>query len=218
MRSVLWIVGLLVAATPVQMSECTGDDDVTPVPTPVPTPASELNWYYTCGDPVCSGYTPPEGDIPLCTDQKEGAPCSVEGEMCDPQDGCNALMVCAAEDPKAYGCPISRRAYKEDINYLDEQAKARIHDELMRVKLATYHYKGEDETAPSRLGFIIDDAPNSPAVLPSKERVDLYGYTSMTVAALQVQSRQLEKLQQEIAAMKQELEATHKQLEQCKAR
>ncbi len=209
MRASFWIVGMIVAATPLQVSECPPADDDTP------TPAPELYWYSTCGDPVCSGYTPPAGDIPLCTDQKEGAPCTVEGEMCDPQSYCNALMVCAAEDPKAEGCPISRKAHKHGIQYLDRQAMSQVHDTLMEMKLATYHYNGEPETAPARLGFIIDDNEESPAVLPSKERVDLYGYTSMAVAALQVQSEQIQALQREVATMKKDLEKTRSDLAQC---
>ncbi len=214
MRSAFLLVGLLVAASPMQMSDCGDDDD----DTMTPTPATELYWYYTCGDPVCSGYTPPEDDIPLCTDQKEGQPCTEEGAMCDPQDGCNALMVCAAEDPKAYGCPISRRAYKYGIDYLDQDGMQRLHDELMSMRLATYHYKGEDPSAPSRLGFIIDDNPESPAVLPGKQRVDLYGYTSMAVASLKVQEKQIETLRQEVDALKKALEATRQQLNRCQTR
>ncbi len=209
MRLSIWFLALSAVATPMQFTNCGGDDD---------DDTTTYTWYYTCGDPVCSGYTPPAGDIPLCTDQQEGDPCYVEGDMCDPQSDCNALMVCAAEDPKADGCPISRKAYKHDIEYLDASAKARYHDALMEMKLATYHYNGEPDTAPPRLGFIIDDNENSPAVLPSKERVDLYGYTSMTVAAVQVQARQIADLQREVEAMKKELETTRETLARCQAK
>jgi hypothetical protein len=38
-----------------------------------------------------------------------------------------------------------------------------------------------------------------------RDRVDLYAYTSMTVAALQVQAEQIDALQREVAALRQEL-------------
>lgn len=205
MRPVFWILALSTAMLPLPLGQCGADDDDT----------TDLQWYTTCGDPVCRGYMP-QDEIPLCSDQKEGSPCNTEGMMCDPQDECNAMMICATEDPKTGGCPISRRSYKEDIQYLGAPELNRYHQELMDVKLATYRYKGQSAETPERLGFIIDDREDSPAVLPSKERVDLYGYTSMAVAALQVQSKQIETLQQEVEKLKKELEATEKTSKQCK--
>ena len=70
----------------------------------------------------------------------------------------------------------------------------------MSVRLATYRYKpgvtGEDA---QHLGFIIEDMPQgSPAVLASRDRVDLYGYVSMAVAALKVQERELDALKKRV--------------------
>ena len=61
-------------------------------------------WRYTCGDPVCVGYTPKPG-IPLCTSQAFGNRCEDEGVTCDPQDDCNRLLVCSVEDAGVLACP-----------------------------------------------------------------------------------------------------------------
>lgn len=53
-----------------------------------------------------------------------------------------------------------------------------------------------------RLGFLIDDDPASPAVRPDGERVDLYGYTSLAIAALQEQQAEIDALKAEVEALK----------------
>ncbi len=168
-----------------------------------------LRWYMTCGDPVCRGYTGPFDDIPICTDQVEGSPCDEEGDLCDPEDECNRLMVCARSDPTDVGCPISEREHKRDIRYLSDKEEDRVRDELLELRLATWRYIQGEQPTPERLGFIIDDVlegvPDAPAVRPDGERVDLYGYVSMAVAAIQSQGRQLDALTKEIA----ELRALH---------
>lgn len=192
------------------ISQCNGGDDDT-------SPPSKLTWYYTCGDPVCSGYNP-SGNVPLCTTEVAGESCTTEGATCDPKSDCNSLLVCAASDPtqEPGGCPISQKALKRDIHYLDATGLKQYRDELMQVKLATYQYKASPPNSPNRLGFMIDDKPESPAVLPNKERVDLYGYTSMTVAAVQVQAQELELLKQEIAALRAELRTAQAKNPACK--
>lgn len=172
------------------------------------TTPTTLKWYLTCGDPVCRGDTPSAG-VPLCTsDQKVGESCTIKDQTCDPQSGCNARLVCTDHDPRAVGCPISSRRFKDDIEYVNQQGLEQLARQVDQVKLAHYHYK--TETPDKRhLGFIIEDAPNGPAVEKDRDRVDLYGYTSMAVAALQVQSKQL-------AAQKAELEATRRELADLK--
>ena len=54
----------------------------------------------------------------------------------------------------------------------------------------------------STSGFIIDDVVPSPAVQQSGERVDMYGYQTMAVAALQVQARELAALRREVEELK----------------
>ena len=172
--------------------------------------ATALAWYMTCGDPACSGYSGPFEGVEACTDEELGAVCTEDGATCDPEDSCNALVICAAEDPKDQegGCPISLRAFKRDIRYLSTDDRSALRDAVLGVKLARYQYKDALPGTPDRLGFLIDDQPTgSPAVLPSGRRVDVYGLTSMTVAAVQAQQAELDALRAEVAALRAEVEA-----------
>jgi hypothetical protein len=99
-------------------------------------------------------------------------------------------------------CPISRRAYKEDIRYVDTDARQQLYADLLRFRLARYRYKGAAGSGPPRLGFIIDDAPGSPAINSDGETVDLYAYMSMAVAALQEQAQQIERLKSEVVRLR----------------
>jgi hypothetical protein len=180
----------------------------------VPPERSELKLFATCGDPVCG--IRPHGDpaIPAClSEQVPGAACGTAGARCDPcpgcdaARGCNQYLVCASRDPQAGpgGCPISRRAYKRDIRYLGDGELARYEAALLRVKLATWRYKHDPGRA--RLGFIIDDlaGADSAVAVEGGERVDLYGYTSLAVATLQRQAKQIADLQRELAALRRQL-------------
>ena len=69
----------------------------------------------------------------------------------------------------------------------------------MSVRLATYRYKSDDAT---HLGFIIEDSPNVPAISPSHQTVDLYGFASMLLATSQAQSRRIETLEREVARLR----------------
>lgn len=172
-------------------------------PPPADMSAGKPLWYKTCGDVVCRGYTAPMG-VSRCTAEKLGDSCATVGQQCDPMDSCNALYRCATSDPTMQpgGCPISRQKYKTEISYLDEGEQQRFADELHRIRLATYRYK---TGGPTRLGFIIEDQEQSVSVDAGRDRVDLYGYTSMAVAALQVQERKIQALQKEIADLKKAL-------------
>jgi hypothetical protein len=100
-------------------------------------------------------------------------------------------------------CPISRRAYKTDVAYLRPADVEQLRDELMRFKLATYRYRDEPAARAEHLGFMIDDvAPSASVTGRTGNTVDLYGYTSMAVAALQVQAGQIEALQREVKALR----------------
>lgn len=149
---------------------------------------SGQNWYFTCGDPVCTGYRPPSG-VARCTSESPGQACAVEGSRCDPMDGCNRLLVCAPSDPRLAGCPISSRRFKRDLHYLTEAEREACAREVRGIRLARYRYEGSDEP---RLGFILEDDPPATAVDREREMVDLYGYSSLAVAALQVQERRIE--------------------------
>jgi hypothetical protein len=115
-------------------------------------------------------------------------------------------------------CPISRAKYKTDIDYLDSSEERRLHDDLLGMRLATYRYKRDEADGRRHLGFIIDDVGPSPAVAPSGERVDLYGYTTMAVAALKTQSEELARLKRELGELRQELAQVRSQgaLQSCR--
>jgi hypothetical protein len=174
-----------------------------PDPAPADMSAGKAQWYKTCGDPVCRGYTAPMG-VARCTSEKLGDGCTPVGQQCDPMDGCNALYRCATTDPTMQpgGCPISRQKYKTEIAYLDDGGRQRFADELQRIRLATYRYK---TGGPTHLGFIIEDQEPSVSVDAGRDMVDLYGYTSLAVAALQVQEQKIKELQQELADLKKAL-------------
>jgi hypothetical protein len=97
-------------------------------------------------------------------------------------------------------CPISRAVYKKDIRYLRPEDERRMRDELLAFSLAEYQYLHEDDDAP-HLGFIIDDVEPSRAA-PGGESVDLYAYTTMAVAALKEQQREIDALRKEVERLK----------------
>lgn len=68
------------------------------------------------------------------------------------------------------------------------------------MRLATWRYK--QDPSKQHLGFIIDDNEQYHAVDPARDMVDLYGYTSLAVAALQVQAREIEALRREVAELR----------------
>jgi hypothetical protein len=167
-----------------------------------------LNWYSTCGDPVCG----PNSDVatgqPPCTEtQSEGGGCDAAGTLCDPGVGCGTNLVCASSDPKLApgGCPISRARFKRDIEYLTDSEREQLAEELLATPLATFAYRG---ARPRRqLGFVIEDIEPSPAVDGQRDRVDLYGYTTMAVAALQQQAVEIERLRRELRELRHEVQA-----------
>jgi hypothetical protein len=103
-------------------------------------------------------------------------------------------------------CPVSTARAKRDIAYLSPVDEGRLRDELLGVRLARYRYKAGDPS--THLGFIIEDMPTgSPAVLASRERVDLYGYVSMTVATIQQQQEQIDRLEREVSRLSRDCRA-----------
>jgi hypothetical protein len=75
------------------------------------------------------------------------------------------------------------------------------------MQLATYDDTHEAPAEQRHLGFIIEDDPHSSAVFVGRERVDLYGYASMAVATLQVQSRRIAELERQVAELRALLKA-----------
>ena len=87
MRTLLAAAAMLVLLTP---NACDKDE-----------PA---RWRYTCGGPVCLGYTVKPG-VALCTSHVAGGRCGTLGVTCDPRDDCNRLLVCSVEEPSLVPCP-----------------------------------------------------------------------------------------------------------------
>jgi hypothetical protein len=162
-----------------------------------------LRWFSTCGDPVCQSPDPAGGTgQPQCpAGAQEGGACTQSGTLCDANLGCGANLVCASSDPTQGpgGCPISRARYKKDIEYLDDAQRQSYHEQLVRMPLASYLYK-QNEGAGPQLGFIIDDI--EPSVAVSGNHVNMYGYLSMAVAAIQVQQAQIATLRAELSALR----------------
>ena len=162
--------------------------------------SGSLRWYTSCGTPVCTSDPAPYDDpnIPNCTTQQLGDPCTTAGDRCDGVAACGATYICATSAPKT--CPRSRARFKRDISYLDQAQLEQYHDELVSLPLASYRYKDAPEQP--QLGFIIDDIEPSAAV--AGDHVNMYGYLSMAVAAIKVQQQQIETLQRELEQLRAE--------------
>jgi len=89
---------------------------------------------------------------------------------------------------------------KKNVEYLDTAARARLAEETMGLRLATYQYKSGDDR--QRLGFILEDSPTVAAADMKSKQVDLYAYTSMVVATVQQQQAEIEKLKAEVERLK----------------
>jgi len=153
---------------------------------------SKITWHCFDGPNYCAMPRP-----------RIGSPCTMQGQECaaGPPVECGQTVI---ECDKGVwtvldnSCPISTRRMKKNIAYLAPSDAERTRDELLSVRLATYRYKSGDDA--THLGFIIEDMPEqSPAVMPSRERVDLYGYTSMAVATIQLQQAEIAALEKRLA-------------------
>jgi hypothetical protein len=125
-----------------------------------------------------------------------GCVCTPYGSV--PSDGCQDL-------PSALECTTpteSRRAVKADITYVEDEEREALARQALDVRLARYRYKNEPEGARRRLGFIIEDQPDpSPAVDQDRAHVDLYGYSSMLLATVQEQAREIAALRARVDAL-----------------
>jgi hypothetical protein len=91
---------------------------------------------------------------------------------------------------------------KKDVQYLGAAARARIAEETMGIKLATYKYKTDADGAREHLGFILEDSPNVPAADMGRKEVDLYAYASMVLATVQQQQQEITTLRAEVERLK----------------
>jgi hypothetical protein len=192
--------GVFCASSPVARPDCDPDAGVTDNC----CDRSKVEWHCFDGPPFCKA---PRARV--------GSACTTEGDKCaltEPGECGQPILECnkGVWTLPNVSCPISTRRAKDDIAYVGRDDTARLHDELMSTRLATYRYKrpaplGMGSSDARHLGFIIEDMPEgSAAVLPSRDQVDLYGYTSMTVASLQHQQREIDELKAELARMREE--------------
>ena len=175
------------------------------------------------------------GPSATCTHCKDGACCGTSccspGEWCDssgaaPVCRCGTSNACmdgnACTSPlggtdqcgviccQGGNCPVSRRAFKREVHQLDAEEVQSVYAQLRDIKLTTYHYKDEAAANAPRLGFIIDDTASPYPVNPDGNSVNLYGYASMAVAAIQAQSQEIATLKSEVAELRRQVTAAHR--------
>jgi hypothetical protein len=134
--------------------------------------------------------------------------CCVATDICCLESRGAARYVCV--DPTTGNCPppngaVSRRAAKRDIQYLTDEDLTAAENAVRNIPLARFNYKWDAPTERRRLGFIIEDIAPSPSVDEAQGVVDLYGYTSLAVAALQEQAREIAALRQEVTDLQRRL-------------
>lgn len=147
-----------------------------------------------------AGPTPyPGGCAPIASACNGKPTCDCMGCVCPPYRWCDYR---AGQD--IITCDnggISRRDAKTDIAYVDPSTRTALARDALDVRLATYRYRA-DPTGRRHLGFIIDDQPDdSPAVQEDRTHVDLYGYASMLLAAVQEQQRTIERLEARVGRL-----------------
>jgi hypothetical protein len=163
---------------------------------PVTTCSGDSTWH--CAAPNADAACP--AGIPLL-----GSACTTEGKTCTYSCGSGGARLCkggAWYTASGGTCPVSARRAKQDIVYLGAAERARLAAELQGFKLATYKYRDPALGGKRHLGFIVDDVPDSPAVDRDGNQVDLYGYASMLVAAVQAQGEEIARLKAELARLR----------------
>lgn len=90
---------------------------------------------------------------------------------------------------------------KRDIHPVAEDELQSLYEKVRNIQLSTYWYRSAPPASPRRLGFIIDDTDAPAAINPDGNTVDLYGYLSMAVAAVQVQAKEIEALRARIRVL-----------------
>jgi hypothetical protein len=67
-----------------------------------------LQWYWSCGDPVCQAPGPDAGPPPPDNCPAVGSACSSLGQTCGTPSSanCGAVEVCDDHDPQSGGCPL----------------------------------------------------------------------------------------------------------------
>jgi hypothetical protein len=125
--------------------------------------------------------------------------------FCDASENDGASLPCSDGHRSVGAGPRSTRRSKEGVAYVSPATVDELGQAALDIRLATFRYKGGDGSR--HLGFIIEDNPAIFASDVKNGRVDLYGYTSMALAALQSQARHLEQIEAEIDVLSNEVEA-----------
>ncbi len=136
-----------------------------------------------------------------------GTSCSTEGLLCRYDCEGTLARTCTGglwvSTPQQNMCPVSTRSAKRDVHYLGADEIDGLARQAENTPLATYEYIDPSQPRGRHLGFIIEDQPReSFAVAPDRGHVDLYGYTSMLLAAVQSQQRQIAAMQVEIEQLR----------------
>lgn len=185
-------------------------------------------WYaHPCGngDPDGIGCLDEEDtqredpSVSLCEDlnAEDGSDCDVVDETCvltqaftcaslgEGQRSSEVLLTCRSEpyaEDVGMMCPRSSRSVKKAIVYVDGAERRDLAKQILDVKLARYHYA--DPKKPGRkLGYILEDLPK--ASFSRGNHVDIYAYLSAVVALTQEQQAEIDRLTQEIQALKTQL-------------
>lgn len=156
------------------------------------------------------------GTEPTCADLgiAAGDPCTEAGLTCielrplacanDPSTviASDQVLTCGQAAPDAT-CPISHRAAKKGITYLDGQGRRDLAQQALDLHLARYEYRDPaHDGVGAQVGYILEDSPD--AVFSGTDHVNLYAYTSAVLAAVQEQQAEIARLQAEIDDMKAE--------------
>ena len=137
-----------------------------------------------------------------------GTACAPEGQRCDYDCETYGVMggrQCQGGVWTASGnnCPISTRRAKRAIEYVRDDEREQLSRDVLRTRLATYEYTDPALAGRRRLGFVYEDeSTHRYARDPDISGVDLYGYTSLLLATVQTQQRQIEQLQREVRALR----------------
>jgi hypothetical protein len=96
---------------------------------------------------------------------------------------------------------------KNDVSYLAAPELEAAAHRALAVPLAHFRYKDEPGSRGPHLGFIIEDVGPIEGVDVPSGTVDLYGYTSLVLAAVQVQAHEIEQLQARVRQLERDAEA-----------
>lgn len=165
---------------------------------PVGTCMRPRVWLCDATPTGCPAASPRFGDV--CT--QNGLSCNYG---CNSPNGAVACRDGVWQRGDFRDCPISTRRAKRDITYLSPAEVDALAAQIRSTRLATYEYTVPSMAGRRRLGFILEDQPQSFAADPEHSQVDLYGFASLLAATVQSQDRELRAMRQRIDALEHRL-------------